>query len=57
MDPKKISDRLIDDLGISITYREQRDSYGKFVDLIPKDLDPIEGFFVRVRIKLDTSHS
>lgn len=50
IDPKNICDRLIDDLGISIACREERDSLGEYVDLIPSDLDPIEGFLVRVRI-------
>jgi len=50
IDPKKICDHLIDDLGISIACREERDSLGEYVDLIPSDLDPIEGFLVRVRI-------
>lgn len=50
MDPKRICDRLIDDLGISIACREERDSLGEYIDLIPNDLDPIEGFLVRVRI-------
>ena len=57
MDLKRICDRLVDDLGVSMRCGEGRDGFGDYVDLIPSDLDPLEGFLVRVRIGWRTVES
>ena len=57
MDIKRICDRLVDDLGVSLACKEGRDGSGDYADLIPSDLDPSEGFLIRVRIGWRTVES